>query len=145
MTNILTAEAEVVIKAPKNLVWDALTKPEVIKKYLFGTEVVTDWKVGSQIIWKGVWQGKPYEDKGEILQIVPEKMLETTYWSSMSGKPDEQRNYTKVTYKLIEEDDSVKLVVTQDNNETEEAKNHSEQNWRMVLESLKKLLEEKSE
>lgn len=141
MKHDLIAKVEIIINAPINMVWEALIDPKLTKEYLFGTDTVTDWKIGSPIIWKGHWQGKTYEDKGEILKIVPEKLLEHTYWSSMSGLPDEKQNYKKVTYELMEENGNTKLILTQNNNSTEEDKNHSEQNWKMVLEGLKKLLE----
>jgi uncharacterized protein YndB with AHSA1/START domain len=137
----LIAKVKVTVNVPTNKVWEALTDPELIKQYLFGTEVVTNWKVGSPIIWKGVWQGKTYEDKGEILRMIPEKLLETTYWSGMAGLPDKPENYKKVTYELMEENGNTKLILTQDNNSTEEDKNRSEQNWKVVLGGLKKLLE----
>lgn len=141
MDKNLIAKVEVTVNAPINKVWKALIDPKLIKQYLFGTEVATDWKVGSPILWKGVWQGKIYEDKGKILKIVPEKLLETTYWSSMSGLPDTPANYKKVTYELKEDKSITTLTLTQDNNSTEEDKNHSEQNWTMALEGMKKLLE----
>lgn len=141
MSQNLIAKVDVIVHAPVAKVWKALTDPKIIKQYLFGTEVVTDWKIGGSIIWKGIWQGNPYEDKGEILQIIPEKLLETTYWSSMAGLPDKPENYKKVTYQLVEANGNTKLFLTQNNNSTDEDKNHSEKNWRMVLDGLKKLLE----
>ena len=142
MSQNLIAKVEVNINAPVSKVWEALTNPHIIKQYLFGTEVVTDWSVGSPIIWKGVWQGKPYEDKGKIVQIIPEKLLETTYWSSMAGLSDKPENFKKVTYALSKENSNTKLILTQDNNISKEDVIHSEQNWKMVLDGLKKLLEE---
>ncbi len=142
MKQNLIAKAEVEIAASVAKVWEAMTTPELIKQYLFGTEVITDWKIGSPIIWKGVWQGKTYEDKGTILRIIPEELLETTYWSSMSGLSDEPKNYKKIKYELSAENGKTKLVLTQDNNETEDDKNHSEQNWTQVLNELKKLLDD---
>jgi uncharacterized protein YndB with AHSA1/START domain len=141
MKNDFPAKAEIVIKAPVSKVWDALTQPEIIKKYLFGTTVETDWKEGSPIFWKGEWEGKTYEDKGTILKVIPQKFLQTTYWSGMSGLPDLPENYKKVTYELTTENGNTKLTVIQDNNANEEVKNHSEQNWKMVFETLKELLE----
>src|SRR5258706_3209022 len=41
--------------------------PEILKQYYFGADIISDWKMGSSIIYKGEWQGKPYEDKGTIL------------------------------------------------------------------------------
>ncbi len=141
MSQDLIVKVEVVINASINKVWEGLTDPKLIKQYLFGTETVTDWKVGSPIIWKGVWQGKTYEDKGKILRVIPQKLLETSYWSSMSGLPEKRENYKKITYELTQENGNTKVTLTQDNNLTEEDKNHSEQNWKTVLEGLKKILE----
>ena len=121
--------------------WDALTKPDLIKQYLFGTEVATDWQVGSPITYKGTWEGKTYEDKGKILQIEPGKLLVSTYWSSFLGVPDIPENYQTVRYELSAESDGTRLTITQDNNDTQEAAAHSEQNWKMVLDGIKKLLE----
>ena len=58
MNETFIAKTSITINAPKSKVWDALTKPELIKQYLFGTEVTTDWQVGSPIIYKGIWEGK---------------------------------------------------------------------------------------
>jgi uncharacterized protein YndB with AHSA1/START domain len=141
MDKNFVVKVSIIINASLARVWEALTTPELIKQYLFGTEVISDWKVGSSITYKGEWKGKSYEDKGIILQFVPEKLFESTYWSSMSGMPDVPENYKKVTYELALESGNTKLTLTQDNNATEEEKNHSEQNWKMVLDGLKKLLE----
>jgi uncharacterized protein YndB with AHSA1/START domain len=135
------AKASINIQAPASKVWEALTQPELIKQYLFGTQVVTDWQVGSPIIYKGVWQGKPYEDKGKVLQAEPGKLLVSTFWSSLSGKPDLPENYKTVRYELSPAGDGTMLTIIQDNNASQEEASHSEQNWKMVLEGIKKLLE----
>jgi uncharacterized protein YndB with AHSA1/START domain len=122
-------------------VWDALINPVMIKQYLFGTEVTSDWQAGSRITYRGVWNGKAYEDKGKVLNIIPEKLIESTFWSSLEGLPDVPENYKKVVYEIKPGQDGVKLTVTQDNNATEEDKTHSEENWKMVLTALKTLLE----
>ena len=82
------AKAEISINAPKNKVLEALVDPEIIKQYFFGSEVVSDWKVGSPIIWKGIWKEKPYEDKGVILKVESEKFLQYTHFSPLTGEPD---------------------------------------------------------
>jgi uncharacterized protein YndB with AHSA1/START domain len=141
MNNPFTAKAAITINAPASKVWDALTMPHLIKQYLFGTEVTTDWQVGSPIIYKGIWQGKPYEDKGRVLEIEPEKILVSTFWSSLSGLPDISENYKTVRYELSSTGDLTSLTITQDNNTSQDEANHSEQNWKMVLEGIKKLIE----
>ena len=134
--------ASVTINAPTSKVWGALTNPELAKRYLFGTNVITDWKEGAEIRWKGTWEGKSYEDKGTILEIIPEKILKTTYWSSIGGLPDKTENYKIVTYKLESSGSKTVLTLILENNPSEKEKQHLEQNWKMVLESIKKLVEQ---
>jgi len=137
----LVARHSVFIRAFPGRVWKALTDPALIRQYLFGTEAESDWKEGSPVRYRGVWQGKAYEDKGEVLRAVPGKLLETTYWSSMSGLPDRPENYRRVRYELTPEKGGTRLTLTQDNNSTEEERAHAEDNWKLVLEGLKKVVE----
>lgn len=137
----LTARKSITIHAPVAKVWEALTRPEMIKQYMFGTEAISDWKVGSSITYKGMWEGKSYEDKGKILQLIPERFFQSTYWSSMGGFEDKPENYATVTYELEAKDNSALLTVSQDNISSEKDRKQSERNWGMVLETIKKLLE----
>ena len=106
-----------------------------------GTNVVSDWKVESSIIYNGIWEGKEYEDKGTILKIEPEKLFQSTYWSSMSGTKDSPENYATVTYELSKEDGGTKIKVTQDNCGTKDMKQPCERNREIVLNGMKKILE----
>ena len=141
-TQNLIAYAEIKITASIKKVWEALVNPEIIKKYMFGTTVTSDWKVGSSITWKGEWQGKSYEDKGVIRQIRAEKILQYTHFSPLTGLPDVPKNYHLVTIELITRGNQTEVMLSQDNNPTVEARNHSEKNWGAMLSSLKKILEE---
>ena len=141
MSNTVIAKATTTINAPASKVWDALTKPDQIKQYMFGTQVTTDWKVGSPITYKGEWKGKAYEDKGKVLEIEPRKRLVSTFWSALAGLPDKPENYKTVRYELAPEGDRTKLTVTQDNNASQAEAQEAEQNWNMVLDGIKKLVE----
>ena len=141
MNNTFVAKAIITINAPAVRVWDALTQPELIRRYLFGTQVTTDWQVGSQIVYEGTWEGKAYRDKGKVLQVEPGRLLVSTFWSSLAGLPDVPENYQTVRYELSTESNGTRLTVMQDNNATQEDANHSAQNWSMVLDGLKKLLD----
>ncbi len=141
MEKELLLKTSVTINAPKANVWDAFTNPEQIKKYLFGTEAVSDWKVGSTLVFKGVWDGKAYEDKGYILELEKEKKFKYSYWSSFSGTEDIAENYSHVTYEISEEGGKTLFILTQDGFKTKEAMEHSEKNWQAIFESLKTILE----
>ena len=141
MKKTYIARAAITIDTSASQVWEALTDPSLIKQYLFGTEVTTDWQVGSPITYRGVWQGKPYEDKGKILQIKPGELLVSTFWSSLVGQPDIPENYKTIRYEISGEGSSTRLTISQDNNDTQEEADHSTQNWEMVLAGIKKILE----
>jgi uncharacterized protein YndB with AHSA1/START domain len=137
----LIANASMTINAPLAMVWEALVNPDLIKQYMFGTNVVTDWKEGTPIIWKGEWQGKAYQDKGTILRIDQERVLQYSHFSPLSGQPDVPENYHTVTIELSGQGRQTNVSLSQDNNATEQDREHSEKNWQMMLEGLKKLLE----
>jgi uncharacterized protein YndB with AHSA1/START domain len=129
------------INASIKKVWDAIVNPEIIKQYLFGTETVTDWKVGSPIIFQGVLKGVAYKDKGTILELIPEKKLKYDYWSSFSKLEDIPENYQQISFELLSKNGISILSLTQENVPNQSAKEHSEANWRMVLDQIKKIVE----
>jgi uncharacterized protein YndB with AHSA1/START domain len=141
MKSNISSQLKTTIKAPAFKVWEALTTPSVIKKYLFGTDTITDWEKGGPIVFKGEWQGKSYEDKGTILEIKNNKLIKYSYWSSMSGIEDKPENYMIVTYEISGEDNNVTLSLTQENIPDEKTKTHSAENWKKVLENLKQVVE----
>jgi uncharacterized protein YndB with AHSA1/START domain len=144
MSENLVAKAEIIVNRPISVVWDALTNPDMIKQFMFDTEVVTDWKEGSPILWRGVWQGKPYEDKGQILKVIPQKLFSCTHFSPLAGDADIPENYHTMTYTLSEEGEGTRLTLAQDGNKTEDEMKHSEGMWMMMLSGIKKLLESNS-
>ena len=141
MNKSLIAKASIIINAPVAKVWEALTNPKIIKQYMFGTNVVSDWEIGSSIVWKGEWQGKSYEDKGEILKFEEGQILQYSHFSPLAGKSDMPENYHKVTIELLNDGEQTNVSLSQDGNATEEDREHSEKNWNMMLDGLKKLLE----
>jgi uncharacterized protein YndB with AHSA1/START domain len=140
----LVAVAEIDVNAPRARVWAALTEPDQIKRYMFGSEVVTDWKPGSDILWKGEYDGKPFEDKGEVVEIDAERRLKVTHFSPLSGQPDQPENYHTLTYELSESGSATHITLSQDNNASADEAEHSKENWSMMLESLKQVVEEDS-
>ena len=136
------AKTSTTIDASPADVWKALVTPAAIKQYMFGTTVASDWKKGSPITWKGEWEGRAYEDKGVILENVPDRKLQYSHFSPMAGLPDKPENYHTVTIELSPATDGqTSVVLSQNNNPTEQAQAHSEKNWTMMLGALKKYLE----
>jgi uncharacterized protein YndB with AHSA1/START domain len=142
MRQDLVVSKSVVINASAAKVWEVLTTPEIIKEYLFGTETITDWKPGSEVIFQGEYQGHKYRDKGLVVQNVLNSILSYRYWSGFSGLEDKPENYSLVTYTLAGEgNNSTKLTWTQQGFANEEGHKHSESGMDAFLQSIKQIVE----
>jgi uncharacterized protein YndB with AHSA1/START domain len=136
------AVSSVSINASIRSVWDALVNPMKVKQYMHGTDLASSWVVGGPITWSGEWKGKPYEDKGVILELEPPLVLAYTHWSPLGGSEDKPENYHTVTCRLEEHDGTTTLTLTQDNNPTQaEADEMAASNWAPMLEGLKGVAE----
>jgi uncharacterized protein YndB with AHSA1/START domain len=147
MTEIAETSARVerVIHASAARIWMALTTQASLKQFFFGADVVTDWKVGSPIRMTGEFNGKSYEDKGEIIEVEPQTRLSFSHWSAMSGKADTPANYHVVTFHLVPDGERTNVILTQANlagGVTAADIDHRadyEKNWSSVLQGLAKL------
>jgi uncharacterized protein YndB with AHSA1/START domain len=130
---------QTIIKAPLEKVWDALINPEMVIQYFFGSNQETDWNVGSKILWTGEYEGTTYEDKGVVLEFLPNEKLSYSYFSNWSGLEDKPENYLFVSYEVRPTENGTELIITQSNYDEEKAK-HSAENWKIVIDRLKQLL-----
>ncbi|MCE7064725.1 SRPBCC domain-containing protein [Dyadobacter sp. CY326] len=139
----------ITIDAPASEVWDALVNPEKTKQYMFGCETVSDWKVGSELLWQGEYEGKNMVHvKGEIVEIEPEQLLIYTTIDPNSNIDDTSENYLNVTYELIPEGEKTILNVSQGDYSTvadgerryQDSYNNGE-GWNPILVEIKKLVE----
>lgn len=136
----LTVRAEVEISASPRQVWGALTDPDLIRQYFFGTTVTTTWEPGSAITWSGEYDGHRYEDKGEVLEVEPERRLVVTHFSPVSGQEDVPENYHRITY-LLEHDGAVTRLSLEQDNTPEASVDDFRTNWETMLGNLKELVE----
>lgn len=143
MDQNLIASSNINIQTTLDKVWDVLTNPVKIKEYLFGTEVITDWKIGSSIIFQGEYDGQQYKDKGNVIENKKNQLLKYDYWSGFSGLEDKPENYSLVTYKIENlEDNSVNFTWHQQGFSSEEGKCHTEEGLKAMLDKIKELAEE---
>ena len=150
MEKSLFVKSTITINAATAKVWDALTNPEQTKKYMFGCETVSDWKVGSELLWQAMYEGKNVVFvKGNIVEIEPNKLLTyTTIDPNNQAIVDIPENYLTVTYTLTEENAQTIFTVTQGDyakvaegeKRYTEAYNNGE-GWNPILVEIKKLVE----
>ncbi|WP_406045546.1 SRPBCC domain-containing protein [Micromonospora sp. NBC_00898] len=139
MTQEAMATSTAVINAEPAAVWQVLTDPERLSRAFFGAKVETDWRVGSPITFTGEWDGKTFQDKGEILAVEPGRMLRFTHFSPLSGQPDVPENYHTLTFDLTPADRRTELTISQSNAGSAEEREHSEANWAKMLDTIKQL------
>jgi uncharacterized protein YndB with AHSA1/START domain len=142
-----TTTSKISINAPAARVWEALTKPELVKQWQYGSDVITDWQKGSSIVYRNEWEGKVFEQKGTILEIEPEKLVTYSLFFPRPGLEDRPENYFSMSYALEEANGTTTLTITQQDpreqqpqEPTEEAE-EAEESENSVLVSLKKLVE----
>ena len=140
---------QIEIKAPASTVWDALTNPEMTKQYMFGCETISDWEIGSSLLWQGEYEGKKMVFvKGHIVDLVPNQLLSYTVIDPNGSIPDLPENYLTVSYELVQKDGYTLFTVTQGDYNTvaegarrfEESSNGGE-GWNPILKAIKALIE----
>ena len=142
MNHNLVVSRSVDVAASPEKVWEAMTNPEIIKEYLFGTHTVTDWKPGSDIIFQGEWQGQVYKDKGVVKENIPLKRISYTYWSAFTGLEDIPANYSLVTMELEPLSENLtRFTWTQKGFGSEEGYNHSLSGIEAFMDSIKAVME----
>lgn len=135
-----TVSAQVEISASPAQVWNAMTDPDLIRRYFFGTRVETTWEPGTPITWSGEYDGKAYQDKGEVVEAVPEERLVVTHFSPMTGQDDVPENYHRISYQLERDGDVTRLRLEQDNTPDGSVEDFRA-NWETMLGNLKELVE----
>ncbi len=139
----------ITINAPAAKVWDALVNPQHTKIYMFGCETISDWKVGSPLLWQMLYEGKDFVAvKGNIVAIEPNTYLAYTVIDPNSAIADIPENYLTVTYQLVNDNDKTLLTVTQGDyskvaegdRRYNEAYNNGE-GWNPILIQIKNLVE----
>lgn len=142
MRNDLSVSKSVTINASISKVWEALTKPSIIKEYLYGTETITDWKVGNEIIFQGEYEGHQYRDHGIIIENIQNKKLSYSYWSGFSGLEDKPENYSTVSYTITDlGGNQTELNWLQVGFANEAGQQHSENGMEAFLDTIKTIVE----
>ena len=129
------------IKAEPQKVWDALTKPELVKKWQYGSDLITDWNIGNDIRFETEWDGKIYKQWGKVLEINPNKLIKYSLFAPRPELEDKPENYFIMKYLLTDENNGfTKLdIIQEDNRPNATEEENSEDN--PILNALKQLVE----
>lgn len=98
------------VAADRTTVWSILTGPDGV--VMPGTKVKTDWQVGSPVVFHGEWQGKAFEDHGEILSMTDKSNLSMSHWGGNGPRP---ATYHVIRYDLSPAGEQTRVTLTQTN------------------------------
>jgi uncharacterized protein YndB with AHSA1/START domain len=126
------------IKTTPEKLWEALTSSEFTRQYWFGTEVRSNWRVGSPL---ALVMGGKVTDSGEILEADRPRRLAYTFRHELDADM-RQEGATRVVFTIAPYGDLVKLTVTHEGFAAgSKLLDGISKGWPAILSSLKSLLE----
>jgi len=137
-----TSISKVVIHATAGEVWKALTLPELVKKWQYGTDLATDWSKGGPIVFRNEWNGDVFIQNGTVLLFDPARTLRYSLFAPLPGMEDSPENRFVMTYQLVETNGSTELTILQeDPREPESQESEEDKGENPTLRALKELVE----
>ena len=109
-----TSDSIVKIIAPSKKVWLALTMPDLVKQWQYGSDLLTTWEIGTPIIFRNEWNGRVFEQKGTVLEFLPESRLKYSLFFPRPGLQDIPEHRILMTYELTESEGVTSLLVRQE-------------------------------
>jgi uncharacterized protein YndB with AHSA1/START domain len=131
----------IVLNAPVEKVWNALTQPELVKQWQYGSDLITDWKVGNEIRFRNEWEGQVFEQWGNVLEIVPNQKIKYSLFFPRPGLEDKPENYFIMSYVLSEENQKTKLEIIQEDNRPGAVQEEPQGEENPILQGLKAIIE----
>lgn len=131
---------QIIIKAPQERVWEAITKPEFTSRYYYGCALKTDLTVGSPLTYQ-MPNGAPIVE-GEVVACEPPNRLAHTYHSLWP--PMNEDAPTRVTWELEAMPGGITRVTVvheEFQGQTATYKGLEGGGWTWILSNLKTVLE----
>ncbi|HEY1168429.1 MAG TPA: SRPBCC domain-containing protein [Candidatus Limnocylindrales bacterium] len=129
---------EIYIRTTPERLWRAITDPADTRLYYFGTEVQSDWKVGSKLVYL---EGGHVTLDCNILEIDPTHKLVHSFTMSYDPEMAAERP-SRVTWEIEKLGDACRLTLVHDEFDGETRTYHEvEHGWAHILSSLKTLIE----
>ena len=133
--------SKLTIKASTKQVWDAITNPEKVKQWQYGSELMTDWNVGNKIRFKSEWEGQVFEQWGTVLKFEPYQKLKYSLFAPGPDLEDKPENYFEMKYNLTEKGNATELIIVQEDNRPGAKQEDEQSEDNPVLKMLKELIE----
>ncbi|MDO8998033.1 MAG: SRPBCC domain-containing protein [Sediminibacterium sp.] len=129
------------INASKQKVWDTITKAEFVKLWQYGSDLMTNWEIDSDIKFRTEWQDKVFEQWGKVLEVKPTEIIKYSLFAPRPELEDKPENYFIMSYILTEENGVTELQIIQEDNRPNAVQEEPQGDENPVLKSLKKIAE----
>ncbi len=127
------------IRTTPEKLWKALIEPEFTRRFWCNTTQESEWKPGAS--WKILMPDERVADSGEVVEIEPNRRL-VLKWRNEFRPELKAEGYSRMTYELEKEGNSVKLTVIHEiEKEGSKFIEAVSSGWPHILASLKSLLE----
>jgi len=127
------------IRTTPEELWAALTTSEFMKKYWFGMNFETDWKVGSP--WKLIFPDGRIADTGEIVELDRPRRI-VLKWRNEFRPELTVEGYARCSIELEPQDGAVKLAISHTIERADSKLIEAVSGgWPRILSNLKSLLE----
>ena len=142
----LIIKKNVLFQASTDQVWDLLTNPTLTKQYMFGCEVLSDWRVGSTVNWEGQTEiGQPITYvTGKVTEVIIGEKVAFTMFDPNAGFADIPENYAHLTYQIATTKNGTLLTLIQgyfaEGENAQQRYEESLQGWDMVIDSMQAII-----
>lgn len=139
-------DKQILISATTAIVWKSITDVALMAGWMgdpsMNLEINTSWEVGAPIRIRGKHHAL-FENKGTVLEYLPEHTMSYDYLSSLSRLPDEKINYTTLQFVLTPQGTQTLLSLKITGFPTEVIYHHINFYWNGTLVVLKKTIEDR--
>jgi uncharacterized protein YndB with AHSA1/START domain/DNA-binding transcriptional ArsR family regulator len=130
----------VFIRAPREKVWDAITKPEFTRRYFYGSEATRPWKVGEMQLFLEQGTGRKLVES-EVIEYDRPRRLVLSWLVHYDAELTEE-GPSRVTYELEDDGGITRLTTIHDDFPSgSKVYDNVAGGWPFVLSGLKTLLE----
>ncbi|HET6327953.1 MAG TPA: SRPBCC family protein [Planctomycetaceae bacterium] len=129
------------IRTTPEKLWQALIEPEFTRQFWAETWQESEWKPGAS--WRIMRPDGRVVDSGEIIEFEPYRRIVLTWRKELDSHHEmHAEGYSRLTYELQQQEDSVKLTVLHEMDKPGSKLIQAvSQGWPPILSSLKSLLE----
>lgn len=137
-----SSSSDIKINAPAERVWDALVNPAKVKRWQYGSDLITSWQPETPIRFVTKWGDKVFEQWGTVLEFTPCNKLKYSLFAPRPDLADSPENYFYMTYLLVENDGSTDLsIIQEDPRPQADGTPSDDDSGQAVLNALKDLVE----